>query len=129
MSGGKSDECTSRMRRSSDESVDRVGDVGLGIEALLPKNEKRLAIGGFDTGWVEARLCFCDVRLTVDEAIMLPRGSAFSFVGDTGMPSVMGSDSPVNHSASLPPLFSLNDVLRSPVSMASRGRFEREGEG
>ena len=70
--------------------------------ALLEKKEKRLAIAGFDMTCAVGSRCSRLLACVSDDSAMISRGSPFSFVGDGMTPMLIGSDSPLNQSASFP---------------------------
>ena len=77
-------------------------DFVLTSEALLEKKEKRLDIAGL--AMICAADCCCrriEAR-PLDDSATVSSGSLLSFVGDGIIPRVIGSDSPINQSASFP---------------------------
>ena len=90
-------------------------------EALLEKKEKRLAIAGL--AMICAAGCCCH-RLetrTLDVSAMVSSGLLFSFVGDGIIPRLIGSDSPINQSASFP-------ALPSGLPVRIENLFDRAGD-
>ena len=69
-------------------------------EGLLEKKEKRLAIAGFAMICVADCCCRELAARMLDDSAMLSNGLLFSFVGDGIIPRLIGSDSPINQSAS-----------------------------
>ena len=96
-------------------------DFVLTSEALLEKKEKRLAIAGF--AMICAADCCCR-RLEarrLDGSAMVSNGLRFSFVGDGIIPRLIGSDSPVNQSASFP-------AFASGLLVRIENLFDRAGD-
>ena len=91
----------------------------LGLKKEKVPVERRVGLVA-DTG-AEDLIVWLMVMLDNDSC-MVSKGSIFSFVGEGRMPIFIGSDSPLNQFASLPPLSS---ILTSPgLSPVSNGRNE-----
>ena len=90
-------------------------------EALLEKKEKRLAIAGFGiTCAVESRCSRLVARMS-DVSAVVSEGSPLSFVGDGMIPILIGSDSPLNQSASFP-------AFSSDLPVSIENLFDRVGD-
>ena len=114
----------SRLRNSSSGGADG-GCRGCGAGALGLKNVKRLVLvfGDFVISWdVDLRWWLRGGLETAGED-MASRGSGFSLVGDGRTPRLTGSDSPLNQSASLPPLSSI--LICPPLSLVNDGMNDR----
>lgn len=104
---------------------------GCGAGALCLKKVKRLVLvfDDFVNSWdVELRWRLRGGLKAAGEDIA-SRGSAFSLVGDGRTRRLTGSDSPLNQSASLPPLSSiLISPLLSPVNVGRNDQFSLVGD-
>ena len=120
----------SRVRNSSSGGADDCSGCEGG--ALGLKNVKRLVLvlGDFVINWdVDLRWRLRGGLEAAGEDIA-SRGSAFSLVGDGRTRMLTGSDSPLNQSASLPPLSSiLVCPLLSPVNVGTNDHLSLVGDG
>ena len=88
---------------SSNSSLSSSGsNIELTKDALLEKKEKRFAIAGLETTCTVESRCGKLVAPLLDDSTMTFKGSALSFAGDGTIPMLIGSDSPLNQSASFP---------------------------
>ena len=111
----------SRVRNSSSGGGDECAGCVGGVFDLKNANRLVVVVEGFVTSWeVDLRCSLYDGLAAAGEDIT-SRGFAFSLRGDGSTLRLTGSDSPLNHSASFPPLSWTPDwPLLSPVRVGTK---------
>ncbi len=107
---------------SSSSSLSSCGSGGdFAKDTLLEKKEKRFAIAGFGIICVVECRCGRLVARVSGDPPIASRGSPLSFVGDGTIPMLIGSDSPLNQSASFP-------VFSSDLPVSMENLVDRVGD-